>query len=157
MMKMTASPFRCRVLASLVALVFAAGIANKSVAGNIVGYLANWNGNPTFVQYSKLTHINFSFAECTASGGLTCDTTYLGSVVTKAHAAGVKVLISIGGASNGGTMTTAMRNARLVLTTNIENFVSTWNLDGADIDWEAPANTSDGNLFNNLVQTLYTD
>ncbi|HXI72977.1 MAG TPA: glycosyl hydrolase family 18 protein [Verrucomicrobiae bacterium] len=157
MMKSTTLSFGRRILAPLSALVLVAGIANESIAGNIVGYVANWNGNPTFVQYGKLTHINFSFAECTASGGLTCDTTYLGSVVTKAHAAGVKVLISIGGASNGGTMTTAMRNARLTLTTNIENFVHTWNLDGADIDWEAPANASDGTLFNTLVQTLYTD
>src|SRR5882757_1017450 len=156
-MKSTALSFGCRILASLTGLILVAGIANESIAGNIVGYLANWNGNPTFVQYGKLTHINFSFAECTATGGLNCDTTYLGSVVTHAHAAGVKVLISIGGASNGGTMTTAMRNARLVLTTNIENFVHSWNLDGADIDWEAPANASDGNLFNSLVQTLYTD
>lgn len=157
MMKLTALSRGCRVLASLTALILMTGMANESVAGNIVGYLANWNGNPTFVQYGKLTHINYSFAECTATGGLNCDTTYLGSVVSKAHAAGVKVLISVGGASNGGTMTTAMRNARLVLTTNIENFVHTWNLDGADIDWEAPANTSDGTLFNSLVQTLYTD
>ncbi|MBW8863581.1 MAG: hypothetical protein JF609_01400, partial [Verrucomicrobia bacterium] len=139
------------------ALILVVVTANASRAGNIVGYLANWNGNPTFVQYNKLTHINFSFAECTAAGGLTCDTTYLASVVTKAHAAGVKVLISIGGASNGGTMTTAMRNARTNLTANIEAFVQNWNLDGADIDWEAPANASDGTLFNTLVQTLYTD
>jgi chitinase len=145
------------MLTTWAALFLVMGTANESSAGNIVGYLANWNGNPTFIQYGKLTHINFSFAECTATGGLNCDTTYLGSVVTKAHAAGVKVLISIGGASNGGTMTTAMRNARLVLTTNIENFVHTWNLDGVDIDWEAPANASDGTLFNSLVQTLYTD
>ena len=147
----------CRVLAPLAALALVAGMVNLSLAGNIVGYVANWNGNPTFIQYGKLTHINYSFAECTATGGLNCDTTYLGSVVSKAHAAGVKVLISIGGASNGSTMTTAMRNARTNLTANIETFVHDWNLDGADIDWEAPANASDGTLFNSLVQTLYTD
>ena len=147
----------CRMLAPLAAFAFMAGLVNISLAGNIVGYVANWNGNPTFIQYGKLTHINYSFAECTATGGLNCDTTYLGSVVSKAHAAGVKVLISIGGASNGGTMTKAMRNARTNLTANIETFVHDWNLDGADIDWEAPANASDGTLFNSLVQTLYTD
>ncbi len=147
----------CRMLARLAALALVAGTVNLSLAGNIVGYVANWNGNPTFVQYGKLTHLNFSFAECTAAGGLTCDTTYLGPVVAQAHAAGVKVLISIGGASNGSTMTTAMRNARTNLTANIEAFVHNWNLDGADIDWEAPANASDGTLFNSLVQTLYTD
>jgi chitinase len=138
-------------------MVFVAAMIRPSLANNVVGYLANWNGNPTFVQYSKLTHINFSFAECTTNGALNCDTTYLASVVSKGHAAGVKVLISIGGASNGDNMTKAMRNAQLTLVTNIEKFVQTWNLDGADIDWEAPANSSDGNLFNATVQRLYTD
>jgi len=157
MLKITALSCRCCILATLTASALVAGMANTSIAGNIVGYVANWNGNPTFIQYGKVTHLNFSFAECTAAGGLNCDTTYLGSVVTKAHAAGVKILISIGGASNGDTMTTAMRNARTNLTANIETFVQTWNLDGVDIDWEAPANTSDGTLFNTLVQTLYTD
>lgn len=146
-----------RVLTFLATLILGAGMSNSSLAGNIVGYVPNWAGNPTYIQYSKVTHINYSFAECTTNGGLNCDTTYLNSVVSKAHAAGVKVLISLGGASNGGNMTKAMRNARLLLTTNIENFVQNWNLDGADIDWEAPANISDGNLFNTLVQTLYTD
>jgi GH18 family chitinase len=146
-----------RILGPLAALALVAGMANISLAGNIVGYVANWNGNPTFIQYGKLTHIIYSFAECTAAGGLNCDTTYLGPVVSKAHAAGVKVLISIGGASNGSTMTTAMRNASTNLTANIETFVHEWNLDGADIDWEAPANAADGTLFNSLVQTLYTD
>ena len=155
-MKLTATFCRCRIFAQLTVLMLT-GLASKSIAGNIVGYVANWNGNPTFVQYSKLTHINFSFAEANTNGTLNCDTTYLGSVVSKAHAAGVKVLISVGGASNGGNMTTAMRNARTNLTANIEAFVHTWNLDGADIDWEAPVNSSDGTLFNTLVQTLYTD
>jgi chitinase len=139
------------------ALICMTAMADKSVANNIVGYLANWNGNPTFVQYSKLSHINFSFAECNTNGTLNCDTTYLASVVTKAHAAGVKILISVGGASNGGNMTTAMRISRTNLVANIETFVHNWNLDGADIDWEAPANSSDGALFNSTVQTLYTD
>ena len=150
------TPF-CRIFPLLAAMLLTAGMANKSIANNIVGYVANWNGNPTFIQYGKLTHLNFSFAEANADGTLNCDTTYLGSVVSKAHAAGVKVLISVGGASNGGTLTTAMRNARTNLIAKIETFVQTWNLDGADIDWEAPANSSDGNLFNSTVQTLYTD
>jgi len=145
------------IFAFFIAVIFLAGMMARSFAGNIVGYVPNWSGNPTYIQYGKVTHIIFAFAEATTNGALNCDTTYLNSVVTKSHAAGVKVLISIGGASNGGNMTTAMRNARLVLTTNIEHFVLTWGLDGVDIDWEAPANSSDGNLFNTLVQTLYTD
>ena len=101
-------------------------MTTQSIAGNIVGYAPNWAGNPTYIQYGKLTHIMFAFAECTTNGALNCDTTYLNSVITKGHAAGVKVLISVGGASNGDNMTKAMRNARLVLTTNIEHFVMTW-------------------------------
>ena len=157
MMKLTALSCRCRVLAPLTALVLLTGMAHKAIAGNIVGYVPTWAGDPTYIQYGKVTHIMYAFAEATTNGGLTCDTKYLNSVVSKAHAAGVKVLISIGGASNGRRMTTAMRNARSTLTTNIEAFVQTWGLDGADIDWEAPANTSDGNLFNTMVEALYTN
>lgn len=150
-------PAKREVFTGFLAFLVLAATAIQSFAGNIVGYVPNWSGNPTYIQYGKVTHIMYAFAETTTNGALNCDTTYLGSVVSKAHAAGVKVLISIGGASNGGNMTTAMRNARLTLTTNIEHFVLTWNLDGADIDWEAPATSSDGNLFNTLVQTLYND
>lgn len=156
-MKLTRSHLKHSILAPLFALVFLTILSVSSFAGNIVGYAPNWSGNPTYIQYSKLTHIMYAFAETTTNGALNCDTTYLNSIITKAHAAGVKVLISIGGASNGDNMTKAMRNARLTLTTNIEHFVLTWGLDGADIDWEAPANASDGNLFNTLVQTLYND
>ncbi len=148
---------RRRIFALLTTLVLMAGPAHESIAGNIVGYVANWNGNPTFIQYGKLTDLNFSFAEANTNGTLNCDTTYLGSVVSKAHAAGVMVLISVGGGSNGGNMTAAMRYARTNLIANIEAFVQKWGLDGADIDWEAPANSSDGSLFNSTVQTLYTD
>ena len=147
--------FTPKKILALLSVLFSGIVA--AVAGNIVGYAPNWAGNPTYIQYSKLTHINYAFAECTTNGALNCDTTYLGSLVSKAHTAGAKVLISIGGASNGGNMTKAMRNASGVLTTNIEKFVQTWNLDGADIDWEAPANASDGNLFNTMVLTLYTN
>ena len=153
-----ATPFcRPRIFTLFAALLLLAGATSNSLASNIVGYLANWNGNPTFVQYGKLTHIIFSFAETSTNGVLSCDTTYLGSVVVKAHAAGVKVLISVGGASNGDNMTAAMRNARTNLIANTEAFVKTWGLDGADIDWEAPVNNSDGSLFNSTVQTLYAD
>lgn len=141
------------LLASVVLLAATAAPADT----NIVGYLANWNGNPTFVQYGKLTHIMFAFAEANTNGTLNCDTTYLGTVISKAHSAGAKVLISIGGASNGGNMTQAMRNAQTNLIARIEAFVRSWGLDGVDIDWEAPANSADGALFNTTVQTLYAD
>jgi len=153
-----ATPFcKSRTFTLLAALLLMAGVTNNSIASNIVGYVASWNGNPTFLQYDKLTYLNYSFAEVNTNGTLRCDTTYLGSIVTKAHAAGVKVLISVGGGSNGKRMTAAMRNARTNLVANIEAFVQTWGLDGADIDWEAPANNSDGDLFNRTVQTLCAD
>lgn len=120
----------------------------------VIGYMPSWSGDPNAVQYSKLTHINYAFAEANPNGTLSCDTGNLGAIVSKAHSAGVKVLISVGGANNGGNMTSAMRNSRAALAGNIVNFVNTWGLDGADIDWEGPANSSDGNLFSLLIQSL---
>lgn len=114
----------------------------------IVGYTTSWVNNANQIDYAKLTHINYSFALPTASGGLepVANPAKLNSVVSQAHSQGVKVLIAIGGwdlGDGGGNdsrfevlaSTAAGRNN---FVNSVISFIQQYNLDGADIDWEFP-------------------
>lgn len=111
------------------------------------------------VDFTAMTHVIHFAVVPKADGSLDSDVNVVTlanstDVVTRAHAAGVKVLISVGGegSANGfqGAASTANR-ARFV--TNIVNFVSSRKYDGVDLDWE-PLNGSDAGLFTNLVNDL---
>jgi chitodextrinase len=127
--------------------------------------MPSWSGDVNAVQYSKLTHINYAFVLPTASGGLQSveNPGKLQSLVSLAHANGVKVLISVGGWNDGNDSgfetLAAASGTRTTFTTNIMNFVSQYNLDGADIDWEYPdAGTSASNyvlLMTQLATALH--
>src|SRR5436190_17317753 len=69
----------------------------------VIGYMPSWTGDVNTVQYSKLTHINYAFLLPTASGGIQAieNPSKLQSLVSLAHANGVKVMISVGGWNNG--------------------------------------------------------
>ena len=77
-------------------------------------------------------------------------------VVKRAHAAGTKVLISVGGqGSESGFRSAASSANRARFITNILNFLSSRGYDGVDLDWE-PLDTSDAGLYTNLVNELRT-
>jgi len=108
----------------------------------VVGYIPAW-GDVNIIEYDKLTHINYAFIRPSndGSGGLDSlnDPSELQSLVSQAHAHGVKVCISVGGGSwcnFAGLASNA--TARTTFTNNMINFVNTYNLDGVDIDWEFP-------------------
>ncbi|MBX9850644.1 MAG: T9SS type A sorting domain-containing protein [Cytophagaceae bacterium] len=111
---------------------------------HIVGYFTTWAGNVNTIQYSKLTHINYAFILPTSTGGLTTlsNPSRLQSLCSLAHVNNVKVLIAVGGWNNGNdsNFETVAANStkRTTFVTNLLNFVSTYNLDGVDIDWEYP-------------------
>lgn len=128
----------------------------------VVGYFPTWSGSPDSLQYSKLTHINYAFVLPTSSGGLTgvamSGNARLTSLVQKAHAAGVKVLISIGGWNNGDdsafrTMA-ASSTARSTFVNNVITFVTNYGLDGVDIDWEYPDSGTEPANYTTLMSQL---
>ena len=127
----------------------------------VVGYLADWSGVASQVQYSKLTQINYAFALPTASGGITwiSNTSLLKSVVSQGHASGTKVSISIGGwgGDNTSSFATIASSASTINTfvTNVMNYVSEYDLDGVDIDWEYPTTSNSGN-YSALMEALAT-
>jgi chitinase len=111
------------------------------------------------VDFTAMTHVIHFAVVPKADGSLDSDVNVVTlanstDVVTRAHAAGVKVLISLGGegsASGFQGATSAANRARFV--TNIVNFVISRKYDGVDLDWE-PLNASDAGLFTNLVTDL---
>lgn len=94
------------------------------------------------IPYNKLTHICHSFVVPNADGSLNYGPSFIEpALIANAHAAGVKVLISIGG---GGTNTVCsqMANnpaARNAFENNIVSFIQANGYDGLDMDWELMA------------------
>jgi chitinase len=126
----------------------------------IVGYEPDWVPTHT-IAYNKLTHLNYAFLQVNSNGSL--DTSgitlpRMQTIISNAHAAGVKVLISVGGASNTQLSAAATNaNTRAILIANVEGFANQYGFDGIDIDWEGPANATEGAAYLALIQKLYTD
>jgi hypothetical protein len=141
-------------------LLFSAGAADAQF--KVVGYMPSWAGSVSAVQYSKLTHINYAFLLPNADGSLQAidNPSKLQSLVSTAHANGVKVQISVGGWNNGDDshFETLAANAtyRTNFVNNLVSFVSQYGLDGVDIDWEYPNDGSSANNYLALMQQLAT-
>jgi chitinase len=110
----------------------------------VIGYFPSWTGaDPAMVQWDKLTHINYSFINPTAAGGLTdVNAEILGSLITLGHKKGVKVCLAVGGWNNGSTTdweSMAQRpKSRARFVANLVELCDAYGLDGIDIDWEYP-------------------
>ncbi|WP_025145632.1 glycosyl hydrolase family 18 protein [Pedobacter jeongneungensis] len=128
----------------------------------VVGYMPSWAGAVNQIQFSKLTHVNYAFVLPNSTGGLQPveNPSKLQSLVSSGHAAGVKVLIAVGGWNNGNDSAfeslAANSTYRTNFTNNMISFVSQYNLDGVDIDWEYPDNGSSANNYTLLMQQLST-
>ncbi|MES1159403.1 MAG: glycosyl hydrolase family 18 protein [Bacteroidota bacterium] len=126
----------------------------------VVGYLPSWAGNVSTIQFSKLTHINYAFLIPTSSGGYQAidNPSKLSSMVTSAHANGVKALISVGGGGGGGGFAGIVASAanRTAFVNSMISFCNQYNLDGVDIDWEYPSAGTQANNFLTMMQQLAT-
>src|ERR1700743_1012498 len=63
----------------------------------VIGYLPSWSGSVSSIQFSKLTHINYAFALPNSNGTYQAidNASKLSSMISFAHAAGVKALLSV--------------------------------------------------------------
>jgi chitinase len=131
----------------------------------VVGYIPSYKNMPAVIDrtdLSKLTHLNLSFLNPNASGAVmsggnpvcmegatAADIQY---VVNKAHQAGVKVLVSIAGGvlppCSGDWQALLQPANRINLVNNLLQFVSTFNLDGLDVDIEGVVLTNIDNAGN---------
>lgn len=79
---------------------------------------------------------------------------HIQDVVTRAHGAGKKVLVTVGGAGASSTFPSATSNTyRAAFITNLIQFMKTHRYDGIDIDWE-PLPSSQGPAFRTFVSEL---
>jgi chitinase len=141
------------------------GVSQAAVLPNgfkSVGYMPSWAGSVTSIQYSKLTHINYSFALPNSNGTLQAidNTAKLQQLVTLGHQNNVKVSLAIGGWNDGNDSAfeqlAANSGTRGTFVTNVMNTVRQYGLDGIDIDWEYPDPGTSGNNYTALMQQLST-
>lgn len=157
-------------LIGLLALWSIAALAQTPASGakRLLGYYPEWSkyNNPPYVYsadqipYSQLTHISHAFVllPAKADGSLKVPHGYLEpALISKAHAAGVKVLVSIGGGDGiqGPRFDKMARSetSRQAFAKNVHTFLSANGYDGVDIDWEIP-NAQDMSNCTTLMQEL---
>jgi GH18 family chitinase len=125
-----------------------------------VGYLPSWSGSVTSIQYSKLTHINYSFVLPNSNGTLqgVPDPAKLQQLVSLGHQNGVKVSIAVGGWNDGNDdnfeILAASANGRTTFVNALVNLVGQYNLDGVDMDWEYPDPGAEGDNYTLLMRQL---
>ncbi|MGO4495045.1 glycosyl hydrolase family 18 protein [Paenibacillus sp. 2RAB27] len=137
-------------------LVFAAAPANFK----IVGYVFS-NADVNAVPYAKVTHINYSFARPTATGGFNIDNpSNFAALVTKSRAEGKKIFLAIGGGQQVSTDNFATFAAnpqyRTDFVNNCMDVINQYSLDGIDMDWEFPAGGDNPANFALLISELST-
>ncbi len=169
-MPLPVSPFKvatsssCSVrLRALVILVFVAIIAvvpsfaagddaaeSKHPRHRLLAYYPDWAKDqvppytPDQIPYHKLTNILEAFLLLKdAKGNLYAEPGLIQpALITKAHAADVKVSISIGGAdsvqASRFSKIAASDAARRAFAANLHAFLDQYGFDGVDIDWEVP-------------------
>jgi chitinase len=126
----------------------------------LVGYLPNYNGSfaswAKKLDFAKMTHLNLAFALASSSNqwSLGAPDADVKAIVDAAHAAGVKVLASLGGGGGDQTVIARYKDAASVtpLVDNLDAVLAARNLDGADIDIESPENL--GKAFSTFVDRV---
>src|SRR5258706_7159656 len=84
-----------------------------SARPRVVAYVPNWVELTTFagtIDYAKLTHINIAFENPTNDAGDLSFNKKDSLLIANAHAAGVKVLVSIGGGTASSNKTLMARH-----------------------------------------------
>ncbi len=126
----------------------------------IIGYVAGYRDfDFTKIDATKLTHINFAFANI-IDGKVQFDSTPIdGKVLSekdiqalsslKKSNPELKILVSVGGWLWSGRFSDAAltENSREIFAQSVADFVEKYKLDGLDIDWEYPNQTGAGNIY----------
>jgi hypothetical protein len=155
-----------------VATAGAGGAAGGSAGGSgsaggtgtdlkVVGYL--FAGSGAKVDFTKMTHLNLAFALANGSNDWTIGASdaWVKGIVDKAHAAGVKVLASLGGGGGDQSVIGRYNTPSNIdpLIANLDKFLTRLNLDGADVDIESPGNLNANfaTFVSKLVTTLHPE
>jgi len=104
------------------------------------------------IPFHKLTHINYASIPWGPDGSLQIPSGFMNpELISRAHAAGVQVLLLTGGDFAAAENDPHVLDAVIA---NLQNFVTANDYDGLDIDWEFPQNATDEHFFNTLMTRL---
>jgi chitinase len=126
------------------------------------GYYPGWEQSfmpASSIDFAALTHIIHFSVVPNSDGTLdssdnSITTANSSDIVSRAHNAGVQVLICVGGADSESAFQAAASPAKLSTFINsLTNFMAIRGYDGVDIDWE-PLPASDAQQYTNLVNGL---
>ena len=148
-----------------VSLALVAGLfAGSSACGQsrVVGYYPMWLKTTLpakNVRFDYVTHVNHAFAWPNTDGTIASDDPSVDTaIINTAHRAGRKILLSFGGAGTTQTANFALVAADTALrrkfVNNVVGRLAAYRYDGADLDWEGPANAADRSNEVALVQQL---
>jgi GH18 family chitinase len=150
-------------LLTVLAMLFMAAAANAQK--KVVAYVPNWIDLPTFVDtidYSRLTHINIAFENPTNDSGDLSFNSQNDILIAKAHAKGVRVLISIGGGSAADDKVLKARYfdlisdaKRAVFVAKLADYVTQHHFDGLDVDIEGPSINKDYGAFLDALAKVF--
>ena len=118
----------------------------------VVAYLPNYAGSyATWAQtidFTRMTHLDLAFATADGNNGwdMGASDSDVAALVTAAHAAGTKVLASLGGGGGDQTVIAQYKDSGNIapLVQNLDTFVRSHGLDGVDVDIEDPNNLGSG-------------
>jgi chitinase len=125
----------------------------------VLGYYADWNPalSPQKIDYRLFTHLTHSFAKVGKDGSfLFPELAKSRDLCARAHTAGTKVILAIGGASSAESLTqgTATPAGRKRVVDQLVAQVKVARYDGLDIDWEFPENPAQRDQMNELTKQL---
>jgi len=104
------------------------------------------------IPYAKMTQINHAGVSFGADGSLVVPDGFLEpKLIDKAHNAGVKVALLLGGDFNGLENDPEALNT---LMANLVTFIHEKGYDGLDIDWEYPSSDQDSQFFFEFMSAL---
>jgi chitinase len=151
---MATSPMQ---LLTLFVVMLALGMLTQNVvAARMLAYYPSWypNYRAANIPYEKLTHICHAFILPNADGTLDVPADFLESaLLTKAHNNGVKVLVSVGGATGSGNFAAiaATSTLRFKFVNQVYAFIKNHKYDGVDLDWEFPQDATQRTNMNKLI------
>ena len=127
-----------------------------------VGYLPGWEQAAlpaSNIDYTVLSHVIHFAVVPNSDGTLNTSANNISStnssdLVLRAHSAGRRVLVCVGGAGSEAGFQGATSASNLPLfVNNLTNFVAARGYDGVDLDWE-PLTAADAPQYTNLVNGL---
>jgi chitinase len=140
-------PRTTTALAALTLALHAATPADAASARLLAyyGYWDQWN-SPAYtsanIPFNELTHIIHDgvVVEAKGTGAIKIPKGFLEpALLSKAHAAGDKVILNVSGSAGAFAKVAANANARTAFANNALALVNKYGYDGLDIDWEVPS------------------